>query len=275
MLTSKFDLYKREWLDLVFNDRNKNYGAYDLRAHASTYMVRAMAVTLFTFAGGAVLLNVLQKPQDQTVYIEHKIDVTRYVKPPVTLPKKEEIHEAKINHAKPAAKPVIHVAVQASPIPKPTMDPVKEDKFTPQDKIINPGQVTTPGDGQLQTTVIDSQQGTDKGTLGGKGTPDDNTPYIGVDVMPEPTGGLAAWAKFLKKSIRYPDTDSEGKVYLSFIVEKDGHLSNITLVKGVSTLLDEEAMRVLKIAPNWKPGQQNGQAVRVKYTLPISFQLNQ
>ena len=93
--------------------------------------------------------------------------------------------------------------------------------------------------------------------------------------MPEPTGGMAAWSKFLQRNIRYPDTDMEGKVYLSFIIERDGKITNVTLMRGVTTLLDEEAMRVLKIAPAWKPGRQNGQPVRVKYTLPVNFQMNQ
>src|SRR5260370_5699017 len=93
--------------------------------------------------------------------------------------------------------------------------------------------------------------------------------------MPEPYGGAAAWAKFLQKNIHYPAQASEegkqGKVYLSFIIEKDGQLSNITVIRGVGFGLDEEALRVLRKAPAWKPGIQNHQPVRVKYTIPINF----
>lgn len=99
-----------------------------------------------------------------------------------------------------------------------------------------------------------------------------------VEILPEPRGGAEAWSKFLQKNMHYPpqasDGHIQGKVFLSFIVEKDGHLSNIEIVRGVGYGLDEEAARVLKLAPAWKPGIQNGQPVRVKFTLPINFQIS-
>ena len=94
--------------------------------------------------------------------------------------------------------------------------------------------------------------------------------------MPEPVGGAAAWNKFLSKNLRFPAVAQEegvgGRVYLSFIIEKDGSLSNITVDKAAGHGFDEEALRVLKLAKAWKPGMQNGQPVRVKYSIPISFQ---
>ena len=81
----------------------------------------------------------------------------------------------------------------------------------------------------------------------------------------------------MQKHLKYPDGAVEGhiqgKVWLSFIIERDGHLSNITVDRGPGYGLDEEALRVLKLAPAWKPGMQNGQPVRVKYNIPINFQL--
>lgn len=78
--------------------------------------------------------------------------------------------------------------------------------------------------------------------------------------------------------MRYPqqaiDAKAQGKVFLSFVVEKDGHISDIVVERGVGHGLDEEAVRVLKSAPAWKPGIQNGHPVRVKFTMPITFQLN-
>ena len=96
--------------------------------------------------------------------------------------------------------------------------------------------------------------------------------------MPQPFGGEAAWAKFLQKNLHYPpaaiEAHAQGKVFLSFIIEKDGHITDIVVEKGVGYGLDEEAVRVLKLAPAWKPGIQNGHQVRVKFTMPISFQLS-
>ncbi len=96
--------------------------------------------------------------------------------------------------------------------------------------------------------------------------------------MPEPYGGAAAWNKFLGRNLKYPDMavdgHIQGKVWVSFIVEKDGHLSNIVVERGLGYGTNEEAIRVLKMSPAWKPGVQNGQPVRVRYTLPINFLIN-
>jgi protein TonB len=95
--------------------------------------------------------------------------------------------------------------------------------------------------------------------------------------MPEPIGGAAAWSKFLMKNMKYPDMAVDqhisGAVWVSFIVEADGKLSNIKIVRGAGYGMDEEAIRVLKAAPAWKPGIQNGQPVRVSYNIPIRFVL--
>jgi protein TonB len=119
---------------------------------------------------------------------------------------------------------------------------------------------------------------------GGNGTstaPGNETtiyPAVGLERMPEPIGGAEAWSKFLKKHLVYPDMavdqHMQGRVFVSFIIEKDGHLSNFTVDRGAGFGMDEEALRVLKLSPAWKPGIQNGQPVRVKYTIPINFQMN-
>ncbi len=97
--------------------------------------------------------------------------------------------------------------------------------------------------------------------------------------MPEPIGGAAAWSKFLQKNLRYPGQASDkgvsGKVWVSFVVEKDGQISNVVVDKGAGFGMDEEAVRVLKLSKAWKPGQQNGRPVRVKYTLPLAFILSE
>ena len=97
-------------------------------------------------------------------------------------------------------------------------------------------------------------------------------------LCPSLMAGAAAWAKFLQKNLRYPHEASEkgisGKVWVSFVIEKNGHLSSLVVERGAGYGMDEEALRVLKIAPPWKPGIQNGQPVRVKYTLPLNFVLD-
>ena len=101
--------------------------------------------------------------------------------------------------------------------------------------------------------------------------------YDVVEVMPEYPGGSEALSKYLSESIKYPEEAEEkgieGKVILTFIVEKDGSISEIEVVNPVNPLLDNEAVRVIKAMQGWTPGKQNGKTVRVKYTIPVTFKL--
>lgn len=105
----------------------------------------------------------------------------------------------------------------------------------------------------------------------------DNTIHDVVESMPEFKGGEKAFYEYLSKNIEYPKREQrmgiDGRVYITFVIERDGSLSDIQVLKGISTGLDEEAIRVLKEAPSWIPGKQRGQPVRVKMTIPINFQL--
>jgi len=98
-----------------------------------------------------------------------------------------------------------------------------------------------------------------------------------AETMPEYPGGQAEMIKFIIKNIEYPTIAQEnnisGKVYVRFVVEKDGNISDIKVVRGVSPELDQEAIRVIKMMPKWKPGTQRGEPVRVTFTLPINFTL--
>ncbi len=98
-----------------------------------------------------------------------------------------------------------------------------------------------------------------------------------VDEMPEFKGGLKKMREYLQNNIKYPpiaiDANIQGKVYLSFIVEKDGSISNVEVESPINGGCSEEALRVVKNMPNWKPGKQMGKAVRVKFYLPIQFKL--
>lgn len=99
-----------------------------------------------------------------------------------------------------------------------------------------------------------------------------------VEEMPTPFGGLSAFYKYLSKNLQYPAQAKrlgiEGKVYMLFVVEKAGALTDIAVQKGIGAGCDEESIRVLKNAPKWNPGKQRGRPVRVRYCFPIIFKLN-
>jgi len=102
--------------------------------------------------------------------------------------------------------------------------------------------------------------------------------YISVDVVPEFQGGIGAFIKFLRHNINYPESarknNTSGTVNISFVVEKDGSLTNIKVQRGVGDGCDEEAVRVMKLSPPWKPGMADGKPVRVAYNVPIAFPMN-
>jgi len=100
---------------------------------------------------------------------------------------------------------------------------------------------------------------------------------MSAEVMPEFPGGFGAFGKYLQKNIKYPDlameTNTQGKVYVKFLVRKDGSTDKVSIVRGIGAGCDEEAVRVIKSVPKWSPGMQMGKPVNVWYTLPVNFQL--
>jgi TonB family protein len=107
--------------------------------------------------------------------------------------------------------------------------------------------------------------------------PSDKKIFTAVEIEPSFPGGIAAFYKFTQNTIHYPPdavrNQIQGKVYLSFVVERDGSLSDIKISRGVSQDIDAEALRIIQISPKWNPGIQNGKLVRAMYTVPIIFAL--
>jgi len=98
-----------------------------------------------------------------------------------------------------------------------------------------------------------------------------------VESSPSPTGGMDQWNTYLRKHLKYPNQAQrmgvEGTVYVSFVVNTDGSIQDVGILRGIGAGCDEEAMRVIQMAPKWNPGKQRGKAVRVKMSLPIRFKL--
>ena len=109
------------------------------------------------------------------------------------------------------------------------------------------------------------------------GVAQNNDVYSIVEEMPEYPGGMDKLVEYLSQNIKYPqqaiEKGIEGKVFVSFIVEKDGSVSNVQVQRSLGGGCDEEAVRVVKAMPKWKPGKQRGKTVRVSYTLPVNFKL--
>jgi protein TonB len=263
-------LYKSEWLDLVFENRNKNYGAYELRQHYSQTMAKALAITLSGFVVVAVTLGIVSRVKQDPLTTVHEIHLTNpktVVLPPP--PKQEPLKPAQ-KHATPlqstASAPTVVIPTHT------TTDPVLTDPPTiTQIATSTVGTETSKGTGPAVQPIA---SGSGDGTAGPASTSDDGSVHQFADESPEPIGGMAGWSKFIQRYLRYPDTEAQGRVFVSFVVERDGSLSDIKILRGVSPELDAEALRVLRMAPRWRPGKQAGQPVRVQFNIPINFQLN-
>ena len=109
-------------------------------------------------------------------------------------------------------------------------------------------------------------------------TPQDTTIFSQVEQMPEFLGGQHAIMEYLAKNVKYPEEAQskgiQGRVIVNFIVNQDGSISDVEILRGIDPALDKEAIRVIKNMPNWKPGMQRGKAVRVKCNLPVIFRLS-
>lgn len=275
MLGSKIDLSGNQWLEIVFNQKNKSYGAYALRRQSASDTSKALFI-----AGSLFILFFLSPKLISLVKGNDTVDDTR-------------IHERVVEvQPPPAVNPETPPPAAIEP-PPPKQNQIKflppvvveDDKVDNLDpvqlkdlEIANPGQKTIEGqeDGQL---VITETPG--KGPVGAAVTGDNTvyTDFVALEVQPDFPGGMDKFYKYLSKAIRFPEAAQEakisGKVFLSFIIEKNGTLTDIKIERKLGYGTDEEAVRVLTASPKWMPGIQNGKAVRVKYNIPINFSLAQ
>ncbi|WP_343524923.1 TonB family protein [Pedobacter sp.] len=279
MFNSFINVYKTEWLDLVFANRNKNYGAYELRSKSSAIMTKALFVSgsLFVLACFSPLIYAKFVPKDIVVDappIEIKLDRAIHQMKP-DLPKPEEKpapKKADPVKVKTVALPSQVVVVNKTELPPPpTVDDIKLAVIgtNTQDGLVAPNAVVTDSKGNGDGT------GTAKE---GAGAVEDKEIYLGADEYPEFNGGAKAWAKYMERNLRYPSRAQEegasGKVFVSFVVEKDGSITDVSVIKGIGFGCDEEAIKVIKKSPLWKPGKNKGIPVRVRYNMAINFQIS-
>jgi protein TonB len=258
----KLDLIKDQWLEIVFEGRNKVYGAYELRKTNQKTTLRALIIgsVLFGLAVAMpLIINMIPDSQDDTS-LDTKITT-------VKLPPKEKPKEnipppppppPKVDQVK-FVKPVVAKAEEVVEEP-PKIVEIKDKKL---------GAETIKGDPDAELTVEPVGNGP-------ADIVDDNNIYntAGIEVKPDFPGGMAKFYKFVGNNYRTPEElESSGKVYVSFVVEKDGSLTDIKVVRDVGFGTGKEAVRVLRSCPKWTPGEQNGKKVRVLYSLPITIQI--
>ncbi|CAM3350317.1 Protein TonB [Flavobacterium longum] len=258
----KLDLLKKTWLDIVFEGRNKAYGAYELRLTNPKTSLRALLIggVIFSFLVSIpVLVKLLPESSADDTTLDKKI-VT------VKLPPKKEVPKnlpppppppPKVDQVK-FVKPVVAKAEEVVEEP-PKIDDTKNKKI---------GDENIKGDPNAQLTVEPVGNGpTDV-------VEEDNSIHnmAGIEVKPDFPGGLQKFYDYVSRNYRIPEEDGlNGKVFITFVVEKDGSLTDIKVIRDIGFGTGKEAIRVLKSSPRWNPGEQNGKKVRVQYSLPITI----
>lgn len=273
MSNLSLNLYKSSWTDLVFKNRNKAYGAYQLRAESSSITLRALLIAaplfIVLFAGPAIY----KRLQPEVKITEVTMDMVLEAIPPAVdrvLEKKIELPKADPAQLKPKT---VKMTANIQVVDQPQVDETPPMLDDLQDAVV--GQSNQSG----ATTSAVATPGSSSGNAAGNVVAVDNTVYNSgtVEQYPEFEGGMAAWGKFIQRNLRYPEMaiekETQGKVFVSFVVERDGSITDVSILKGIGNGCDEEAMRVIKKSPRWKPGLQHNTAVRVRYTMPLSFML--
>ncbi|QXU40913.1 energy transducer TonB [Pedobacter sp. D749] len=271
---SKLDIFRKEWLEVVFADKNKTYGAYQLRKSNGANTTKALIigsiiflVLFFSPKIYSLIKGSMDQQEDQVKAQEVILAPPPPVDPKTPPPPPVEPPPPKVDQVKmppPIVKPDIEVRDEP-----PTVEKLKE---------ADPGQRDIKGD---PTAEINIAEPVGEGPKREAAVAvDDNKVYdfVSIEKQPEFPGGIAKFYGYLGKAIKYPpmaqENNVQGKVFLSFVVEKDGKLTDITVTRGLGSGTDEEAIRVLKASPRWNPGIQNGKPVRVKYNINVNFTLN-
>lgn len=256
------DENNKSWDDIIFEGRNKEYGAYVVRQGYAVNMATALISTLILVAGILSYSSIVsffsgeagaaQPPLRKLVYTELSapppIDKPKPPPPQIQLPRLQKV----IKFVPPK---VVKEQIQEE---VPTIEEIKQNDVAAT-AIEGPVEVTF--DEPVEEVIVE----------------DENELFTVVEQNPEFEGGYNAMMEFVKAHMKYPTNarrlQIEGTVYVGFIVGKDGTIRDVSVLRGIMTECDNEAIRVVKMMPKWKPGKQNGRNVNVRFTLPLKFKL--
>ena len=274
---AKLDLISLEWTNLVFEGRNQDYGAYQLRKGTSkrniwSIIIVALAAALL-FLG--LTVHRMAEP-NRTVMNMQAVEVANIKKDKKDV-KVEKRDPVKVEPERIIEKVKSSVKFTAPVIRKDNLvkeeDEIKLDEIEKSTKAI--GALTVDGNDELGGEVLRIKE-----EIAPPEPPkhvEDNKIFEVVEQNPTFPGGTAALMSWLSQNIKYPVIAAEngvkGRVIVQFVVEKDGSITDVVVVKSVDPSLDKEATRVIKNMPHWIPGRQNGSPVRVRFTVPVTFTL--
>ena len=275
------DLSSKEWRDIIFEGKNKEFGAYELRKTSDARHNKSMIVVVIFIAIAFLLplvVNTVLPKADETITDEAEQALVALVEETVEEEEPEE-EQQRYEEEKPEV------------LPEEVLNTVKVTELA----IVDDDQVTKEDEIKTQDELKDTQTAFgqtdfDKGTddlnvvrehkdeiVVEEKKPEPEKVFTAVEQMPQFPGGEGELMKYISNNIKYPamamENGVQGRVVVQFVVTKDGSVGEVKVVRGKDPDLDREAVRVVKSLPKFIPGKMNGQAVNVWYTLPINFKL--
>ncbi len=271
---AKLDITSQDWCDLVFEGKNKSYGAYQLRAHSakrhnwSVFWVIIIALLAFSVPRLISLVSPKKAVENTAVTALSKLKEAEV----------KQKDKQKVVEVKPEEPQAVKSSVKfTAPIIKKDEEVKEEEEIKTQDQLMDAKGSISIADVKGNDEVNGKDIADLKKIVTQEKAPEPEKVFEVVEQMPTFPGGQSALFDYLSKHIRYPviaeENGIQGRVILTFVVEKSGSITDIQVVKSVDPSLDKEAKRVVSTMPAWIPGKQNGSSVRVKFTLPVTFKL--
>ncbi|WP_290448215.1 energy transducer TonB [uncultured Muribaculum sp.] len=279
------DLSSKEWRDIVFEGKNKEFGAYTLRAGSVQRHSKAIIIVLSVLIPGLILLALFYngafgKPEEEQITVNTEVEITTFEDE-----FEEEIEEDETFELPPEPEEIITPEEVANEQQVTAILVTEDENFEEEKQVKNQDEVLDNASmiGQVDVTEgvedLNKTRIIDQVIVEEKPVEEITYNVATVEQQPEFPGGVQAMYKWLSEHINYPAVAAEegisGRVIIEFVVSKTGAIENVKIARGRHPALDKEALRVVKAMPNWNPGRNNGVAVKVTYTLPVQFKLQQ
>ena len=283
---SQHSLYESNWINLVFENRNKEYGAFQLRQETTKTSFNALFIGILVCSALVILPNLLLHPkeitvpsvpeiQDRIIELTDIYQAEQQAAAAQALPEIERQTPNEVIDKEQLINPTVVSATQATPIVEFTTERTNPVDST-TDGLVVAGSGNGTGEGVLNGTGSGNVNGTGTGTDGiGTGTETHIAEML--DKKPQFPGGIEKFYRYVGNNFRSPMMDETKaiRIFVSFVVERDGSMSNIKVMNKPGQALEKEAIRVLQsIKTKWSPGMLNSKPVRTAYNLPIVVQID-
>ena len=275
---AKIDLISRDWTEMVFEGRNKEYGAYRLRKNAgkrNLYSLITIFIAALAIWGGISLVKFVESRTKSVA--QTSVAVLSALNQPKKKAEVKQQKKVKLEQPEKVVERVKSSVKFTAPVIKKDNEVKPEDELKTQDELMNTktaiGALDVKGNDDANGEVLKIKEAVAQP----EPKPEVEKVFDVVEQMPSFPGGPSALMEWLSNNVKYPvvaqENGVQGRVVVSFVVERDGSITDVKVVRGVDPSLDKEASRVVRAMPRWIPGKQNGSAVRVKYNVPVAFRL--